>query len=222
MNRPCETAPASVEDLLDGRLSPEEAAALHTHLELCATCREVLADETRLRALLTPPAPEGFLEDIMAGVRVLPRHRRRGRLRLLLLPPLIAAAAAILILAVLGGPDVDPDVDSRDEPVLVEKHGDTWGRRTEEDDGTTERSVRARDLARRARLLLDAARSAPELLRHDLAVSGFAVAAEGVDPGTLAPADRGAVQRLLLLDEAWRNGAPVARAEIAWATGGTR
>ena len=207
---PCPDAPFDVEDLLDGRLDSTAEATLLEHLEGCERCRIVLEGEERLRDLLAAPA--GLVDDVMDRVRETPAPVRP----LIRLPVARFAAAAALLLAVAiaflyltDGTEPEPRPESA--PLLfVEEE------RAEDAD-------LARDLARRARLFLAAAEQAPvETLGAELQMSGLGLALTDVDLAALAPADREAVRRVMLLGEAWRNDAPVARAEIAMLTEGLR
>jgi mycothiol system anti-sigma-R factor len=215
----CGDAPADIEDLLDGRLDEEAAAALRAHIEVCGSCREDLAAEKELRRLLRTEcgaqAPEGFADGVMAQVRGTAAPRRR-----LLFLPAVAAAAAVLILAVLAGLDrQDGTVDEPGpEPVLVADVIPAMPASPE-----PEGSALARDLARRARLFLAVAeQTSPEILAQELRLSGLGEALACVDFDGLETADRDAVRRVSLLEQAWRNGAPVARSEVAMLVGGVR
>ena len=79
------------------------------------------------------------------------------------------------------------------------------------------------DPGRRARLFLAAAeRLPPELLAEELRLTGLDVLPGPEELARLPEADREVVRRVSLLGESWRNGAPVARAELALLTEGIR
>jgi anti-sigma factor RsiW len=210
---PCADAPADIEDLLDGLLDPETAAALGAHVETCDVCRESLAAEEDLRRAFavgsSVPAPEGFADDVMARVR--------GRRLRLPLRPALAAAAAILVLAALVVPTRRPG------PVGEPDRGDVVVADVKAVDPEHGASARARDLARRARLFLAAAGQTPaEAMIEELRLSGLGDLAAAADLRGLPAEDRDVVRRVTLLGEAWLNGAPVDRAEVAMVVGGVR
>lgn len=91
-------------DLLDGYLgewlSGEEQAQFAAHLEQCAACRQSVAEEQRLNALLvqaieTEPLPAGLIE------RIEKKLNRPQRRRLAMWVAGISAAAAVLLGTVL-------------------------------------------------------------------------------------------------------------------------
>lgn len=80
---------------LEGELGPYEAAKLEEHLEVCAACREAMAERRLLHEAFTslPPfeVPEGFARSVMASLPE-PEEVRTGRLA-----PLAAAVSALVI-----------------------------------------------------------------------------------------------------------------------------
>ncbi|HPW17302.1 MAG TPA: zf-HC2 domain-containing protein [Candidatus Aminicenantes bacterium] len=80
---------------LEGELGPYEAAKLEEHLEVCAACREALAERRLLHEAFTglPPfeVPAGFARSVMAALPE-PETVRPGWLA-----PLAAAVAALVI-----------------------------------------------------------------------------------------------------------------------------
>lgn len=80
---------------LEGELGPYKARALEEHLEVCAACREAMAERRLLHEAFTslPPfeVPEGFARAVMEGLPE-PEEVRGGWLA-----PLAAAAAALLV-----------------------------------------------------------------------------------------------------------------------------
>jgi anti-sigma factor RsiW len=92
------TACPRPEDLylyLEGELGPYVAAKLEEHLEVCADCREALAERRLLHEAFTslPPfeVPEGFSRSVLEGLPE-PEEARGGWLA-----PLAAAVSALVI-----------------------------------------------------------------------------------------------------------------------------
>ena len=107
----CETVADELERLVDGGLSPPEAAAMERHVESCATCQAELqlAEEIRreLRALPHMEAPAAVIEGVKATVRreqsaATRPPARHGRWTNLRPSPVWALAAALLLAAVLA------------------------------------------------------------------------------------------------------------------------
>jgi anti-sigma factor RsiW len=205
----CPEAPHDVEDLLDGRLPVDAETAMLAHLETCAVCRGVLEEEQRLRDLLGGPA--GFVDGVMDAVR---RQAAAGSRRPSIRWPVLrmAAAAAVVVAAsllLLIGDEGPPSPGAPGAPPTADSGGGP--------------GPEASDLLRRARLFLAAAGQAPvETLRAELASSGLEAALGSPDLSGLEEPDRDVLRRVTLLAEAWRNDAPVARAEIDLLTGGLR
>jgi len=202
---PSPDTPDHVEDRLHGRLDDAAAEALLAHLEEGETRASVHDEETRLRELLAAPA--GFVDEVMERVRAAPKPSRP----LVRLPVgRLASAAALLLAATLAFLYLTDGTDYSTPPEPPAPVADV------EPD-------RAQDLARRARLFLAAAAQAPvETLGAELEMAGLDFGSTDVDLASLDPDDREAVRRVMLLGEAYRNDAPVARAEIAMLTEGLR
>jgi predicted anti-sigma-YlaC factor YlaD len=87
--------PADLYLYLEGELGPYEAAKLEEHLEVCAACRQALAERRLLHEAFSslPPfeVPEGFARSVMDSLPE-PEQIRGGWLA-----PLAAAASALVI-----------------------------------------------------------------------------------------------------------------------------
>lgn len=106
----CESVRESLDDFLDGRLSPALRGPLRAHVQRCAGCRNALDRERRLRRLLADlepsPVPRGFEERVLATVyaqvplreRVAPRTASR-RLR----PQWVMLPLAMIVLVIALG-----------------------------------------------------------------------------------------------------------------------
>ncbi len=97
----CESARAHIEELADGALREPLSRAVRAHLEHCAACRGVLAEErglrTALRALPAPPVAPGFHERVLHRA-IATAERRRARRR----SAQAAVAASLLLGLILG------------------------------------------------------------------------------------------------------------------------
>ncbi len=97
--------------MLDGELSQEEEASLHTHLETCERCRSYYALLQALRGAPeadAPDPPADLTERIMASVRAAAPHTTpiKKKARILGFPArslALAAAAALVLLAGWSG-----------------------------------------------------------------------------------------------------------------------
>ena len=107
----CTNYQALMGAMLDGELSPEEEAALHTHLETCESCRKVFALLQALQGAPEADAPDppvDLTERIMASVRAAAPQAvpAKKKARILGFPTrtlALAAAAALVILAGWSG-----------------------------------------------------------------------------------------------------------------------
>jgi anti-sigma factor RsiW len=102
----------------DGDLSPEQQAALEAHLQVCAECRDLLADLRELsETLLAVPLPEVPQETVnrMQSSFWIARDSRDRSVRLLA-EWLTAAAAIVLALVPLSSPSPKPEAADRMKP----------------------------------------------------------------------------------------------------------
>ncbi|MEP6572996.1 MAG: zf-HC2 domain-containing protein [Gemmatimonadota bacterium] len=91
-------------EFLDRELSPADSAALETHLQSCAECRDTLADLRRVVSMAQALDDRAPAADLWPGVAALvggDRPERRGWSRRIALtvPQLIAAGIALMLMS---------------------------------------------------------------------------------------------------------------------------
>ncbi|MBI2204600.1 MAG: zf-HC2 domain-containing protein [Candidatus Rokubacteria bacterium] len=102
----CDETRERFSDLVDGRLAPDERAALDAHLAACAVCPAELdrlrATVALLRSIEPARAPAGFVDRVVAAARPQPWWRRLAAQALFPLPVKLPLEAAAILLVGVG------------------------------------------------------------------------------------------------------------------------